>query len=304
MTSKTEKQGTPCTQCPRKCGAVRSKGPGRCHVGGVPLVASAAPHFYEEPCISGEKGSGAVFFAGCPLGCVFCQNHKISRGNAGRGMNTEELAQLFLRLQGEGVHNLNLVSATQFRLPVMQAVRAAKGAGLAVPVVWNTGGYENAGVAAELAWEVDVFLTDIKFFDSNLSGRLAGAADYFERALGFAKEACAAVGPPVYDGGLLQKGVILRVLVLPGHAEDAVEILRHAAALLPRGSFLLSLMRQYTPPDVPDLPKELRRPLSTYEYEKVCGAARKLGLTDGYLQSKESVGEQYVPDFDAFAGEA
>ena len=289
-----------CGTCPRKCGARRSVAPGRCHGGALARICAAAPHFFEEPCISGTKGSGAVFFSGCPLGCVFCQNQAISRGAAGREAGAEELAAVFLQLQARGVHNLNLVTPTHYRPQVLAALASAKARGLCIPVVWNTGGYENADVVETLTGAVDIYLTDVKYRSAALSQQLCGAREYFDRAMRFAQDACRAVGPPVFDGaGLLQKGVVVRVLALPGHTDDTMGILRALADTLPKGGFLLSLMRQYTPPeDAGTLPRELRRPLSSYEYRKVCDAALHFGLESGYFQQKGSVGRAYVPDFD------
>ena len=290
----------PCAMCPRACGARRSAAPGRCHGGAAARICAAAPHFFEEPCISGTRGSGAVFFSGCPLGCVFCQNHAISRGVAGREADAGELAAVFLQLQAQGVHNLNLVTPTHYRAQILEALAAAKAQGLRVPVVWNTGGYETADAAGALAGAVDIYLTDVKYHSAALSQQLCGARDYFDHAMRFAQDACRAAGPPVFDGaGLLQRGVVVRVLALPGHTDDTVDILHALAEALPKGGFLLSLMRQYTPPENDGhLPRELRRPLASYEYRRVCGAALDLGLENGYFQQKGSVGRAYVPDFD------
>lgn len=292
----------PCALCPRACGALWEQGLlGCCHSGTLPRVVRAAPHFYEEPALSGTKGSGTVFFSGCGLGCVFCQNRAISQSGAtGREHDTASLAGVFLGLQAQGVHNLNLVTATHHRPAVLQALRLAKEQGLCLPVVWSTGGYEAPGAAAALAGEVDIHLADLKFRDPELSGALAGAPDYFSHASRYITEAVALTGQPRLDeDGLLQSGVVVRVLVLPGHSGDAIDILRWLAATLPKGGFLLSLMCQYTPPTAPGppLPGALGRRLSTYEYQKVADAAVELGLTQGWLQDRASATEAYLPSF-------
>ena len=286
-----------CTLCPRACQTNRSQQPGAfCHQTNQIKIARAAPHHWEEPCISGTRGSGTVFFSGCPLGCTFCQNQQISHGGLGRAVSGEELAALFLDLQSQGVHNLNLVTATHFAPGVLAALALAQSGGLRLPVVWNTGGYETPTTIEMLAPKVDIWLFDVKFHSSELSQRLASAPDYFTVASRAAWLAQRAAGPPQMDeSGLMRRGLILRVLVLPGHAADAMALLDWAAQSLPQGGFLLSLMRQYTPQ--PGLEKPLNRPLATYEYRKVADHALALGLTQGYTQQAGSAGQGYVPHF-------
>lgn len=287
-----------CTLCPRRCGANRQKGVGLCGGGSLPVVARAALHHWEEPCISGTKGSGAVFFGGCPLGCVFCQNRAISRGEQGSPVSVEELAQIFLRLQSQGAHNINLVTAGHYRPWVQKALQQAGAAGLHLSVVWNSGGYETEEAVLALQNQVDVWLCDIKFYSPNISGRLANAPDYFTWASAAVQRMCAITGAPQHNkDGMLQRGVIVRLLVLPGHRQDAKEILYWMHRHLPKDGYLLSLMRQYTPPPGVVLPKPLGRRLSSYEYNDVADMALQLGMK-GYFQEKESVGVQYVPAFD------
>ncbi len=288
-----------CALCPRRCGANRRLAAGRCGARAEIRVAHAAPHLWEEPCISGVNGSGAVFFSGCPLGCVFCQNHAISRGGAGRVVTRQGLASLFLGLQAQGVHNLNLVTATPYLHDVRAALAKARAGGLALPVVWNTGGYETPQTVLALRGEADIWLFDLKFHAPVLSARLANAPDYFGVAARALALACAQTGPPVFGpNGLLQSGVVVRILVLPGHRGDAVRLLEHLAGTLPPGGFMLSLMRQYTPPNGAALPPPLHRRVSSYEYRAVVQAAQRLGLHSGYTQGKNSVGEGYVPPFE------
>lgn len=291
--------GAACTLCPRRCGARRGQAPGRCGAGPLPRVNLAAPHFHEEPAISGSRGSGAVFFTGCALGCRFCQNHAISRGQApGEEMDEAALAGVFLRLQGQGVHNLNLVTASHHRPVVLAALRRARAEGLALPAVWNTGGYENPDAAEALAEDIQIHLADLKFFSPGLSAFLADAPDYFAHASRYLRAACALCGPPRLGGdGLLQSGVVVRLLVLPGQSEDALCLLRWMAEALPPGGFLLSLMSQYTPPSGLGLPKPLDRRLASYECRKVQREALALGLCEGWFQGRVSASEAYLPGF-------
>lgn len=288
-----------CALCPRRCGADRHTAPGLCGGGPNVRVARAAPHLWEEPCLSGTHGSGTVFFAGCGLGCVFCQNHAISRGGTGRALTVPQLAQLFLRLQAQGVHNLNLVTAAHYRPWVQAALHRARTQGLSLPVVYNTGGYETLQSVEELVPDVDIWLTDLKFFDAALAQTAARAPDYFQVASAAVQAICATTGPPVFGkDGLLQKGVILRLLVLPGHRRDAIRLLQWMAANLPKGGFLLSLMSQYTPPSGVTLPAPFHRRVSSYEYNQVLDVAVDLGLTQGYAQQRDSAQSAYTPPFD------
>ena len=272
-----------------------------------PVVARAALHHWEEPCISGTKGSGAVFFAGCPLGCVFCQNHAISRGGLDhrdtggvrRPHSVYQLADVFLGLQAQGVHNLNLVTATQYLPGVRAALALARAGGLCLPCVWNTGGYETPQTVHALRGDVDIWLFDLKYHAPALSTQLADAPDYFEVASRALQAVCTQTGPPVFGGdGLLRSGVIVRLLVLPGHRDDAIRLLEYLAGHLPKDGFLLSLMRQYTPPQGVALPPPLDRKLSSYEYNQVLDAAVRLGLQNGWAQDKASASGAYLPPFE------
>ena len=286
-----------CRLCPRTCGARRELGErGRCGAGAQIRAARAALHFWEEPCVSTARGSGTVFFSGCPLGCCFCQNRVISRDGVGRNLTEERLAEVFLSLQEQGAANLNLVSATQY-IPQIRRVLEQIRPQLHIPVIWNTGGYELPAALALLRGLVDVYLTDLKFFDPALSGRLADAPDYFSVACACLPEMLVQTGAPrIGSDGSIQKGVIIRHLVLPGHREDSRNILEWLARNLSPDSFLLSLMRQYTPD--PQSPfRELRRPVATAEYRPLAELAAELGF-QGYTQERESAREGYTPDFD------
>lgn len=290
-----------CALCPRACGANRRQAVGLCGGGATVRVARAAPHFWEEPCISGSRGSGTVFFTGCSLGCLFCQNAGISRGHIGAEVTIERLGEIFLEMQNKKVHNLNLVTAGHYYPWVLQALEEATARGFALPVVWNSSGYENLETVRQLAPKVDVWLPDLKFHSPVLAEQVAGAPGYFQVASRSIAEMCRLAGPPRFaPDGLLCRGVIIRVLVLPGQHRDAMELLRWMAESLPPHGFLLSLMCQYTPPD--DLgetaPLSLRRRVASYEYRQVVEEAVRLGLTLGYTQQRESASSAYTPAFD------
>lgn len=287
-----------CALCPRACGADRTRAAGFC--GGGPRVkaARAALHHWEEPCISGTRGSGTVFFSGCPLQCCYCQNHHISAENFGKELTVRQLADIFLRLQDAGAHNLNLVTGTHYLPWVLDALALARPA-LTIPVVWNTGGYETPAAIRALDGVVDVWLTDLKYRSPALAAEYSGAPDYFAVAAAAAKQMCAQAGPPVFDAdGLLQKGVIVRHLALPGALGDTKAVLDFLAKELPQGGFLLSLMSQYTPFYKAKEHKALARRISTYEYRQAVDYALDLGLANGFMQEKSSAKEEYTPPFD------
>mgnify|MGYP002545446540 CR=1 FL=1 len=289
---------THCTLCPRRCGADRTRTHGLCGGGGMVKIARAALHFWEEPCISGTQGSGTVFFSGCPLQCCYCQNYKISQQGLGKPLTAERLAEIFMELQQKGAKNLNLVTATQWLPWVTQALDAARRNGLTLPVAYNTGGYETVETIKALAGYVDIWLADVKYRSPELSAEYSNAPDYFEAARTAVKAMIAQAGPPVLDGqGLMRSGVILRHLALPGAAADTRAVLRFMAKELPPGSFLTSLMSQYTPFYKAKEHKALGRRISTYEYRKAVDYAVELGLTEGFMQEKSSAKEEYTPAF-------
>ena len=290
-----------CHLCPRNCGIDRTRNPGPCGGGSLPRLARAALHFWEEPCISGEgkdaPGSGTVFFSGCTLRCCFCQNFEISEENRGREVSEERLCEIFLQLQQQGAANLNLVTGTHYLPSILRALDIA-GDRLQIPVAWNCGGYETIESVEALAGRVQIFMPDLKYYDSALSGRLSRAPDYFDRASRAICRMIELAGPPVFDArGLLTSGVILRHLVLPGHRDDSLRLLDWIASNLPRDEFLLSLMSQYTP--YRPLPyRELNRKLSSFEYNAVIDRALTLGLTNTYTQQRTAAKEEYTPPFD------
>ena len=288
----------PCRLCPRQCGVDRKKEAGYCGCGTSVKIARAALHFWEEPCISGSRGSGTVFFSGCPLGCVYCQNREISHGHKGKEISEERLAEIFLSLQKEGAHNINLVTATPYVPHVMRALQLAKPA-LRIPVVYNCGGYERVETIRALESVADVYLPDLKYMSGDLAARYSGAADYFEAAAQAVGEMIRQTGGIVYDGeGLMTRGVIVRHLVLPGARRDSIAILRWMSEHLPKGKYLLSLMSQYTPAAGLTGYPELSRRVASLEYDSVVAEAVQLGLTDGFMQQRRSADTAYIPPFD------
>ena len=283
-----------CNLCPRRCNAVRTaeKGDGFCRMGTLPVVARAAAHMWEEPCLSGTRGSGTVFFSGCSLGCVFCQNEPISHHQLGQGMNARELSELFERVEELGVHNLNLVSPTHFAPVIFEALSLRKPG---IPVVWNTSGYETVETVHAAKGLVDIFLPDFKYASEKTAAQLADAPDYFEVTLEAIRAMCAQTGLPVYDGdGMMLSGTLVRHLILPLRISESIQILDTIARELPQGT-PVSLMRQFTPMNNVSLPG-LDRRLTTREYVRVRDHMLALGL-DGYLQQKESATSAFTPAF-------
>ena len=284
-----------CHLCPRRCGSVRTEeeGFGRCGMPWLPVVARAALHFWEEPCISATRGSGTVFFSGCPLGCVFCQNGRISRENFGKTVTVERLREIFLELIGQGAHNINLVTPTHFA----PAIRRALAEPLPVPVVWNSGGYERVETLRTLEGRVQIYLPDLKYADSALAAACSGAPDYFDVARAAIREMVRQTGPCVFDGeGLLRRGVVIRHLMLPGALENTRRVMDWVAGAFPPGTVLFSLMSQYTPQ--PGAEGMLRRRVTGGEYRAALRYMENVGITAGYRQDSSSAREEYTPPFD------
>ncbi len=284
-----------CTLCPRLCAARRTgtRGDGRCGMPSLPVVARAALHHWEEPCISGTQGSGAVFFSGCPLGCVFCQNGRISRGHLGKIVSVERLREIFLSLIAQGAHNINLVSPTHFAHAVGEALRESLG----VPVVWNTGGYERVETLRALEGRVQIYLPDLKYADGALAQRYSGAPDYFEIAAAAIEEMVRQTGPyELGEDGLLRRGVLIRHLLLPGALENTKAVLDYVARTFPPGTVLFSLMAQYTPQ--PGAEGLLARRITGAELRAARAYMESVGITAGYTQDIEAARREYTPDFD------
>lgn len=295
-----------CALCPRACGAVREAGErGICAAGAEPVVSRVMLHEWEEPPLSGTVGSGAVFFPGCSLGCVYCQNHAISRSGAGDPLSEAELAQVFLGLQARGALNVNLVTPTHFAPAIRRAVRLAREAGLALPVIWNTSGYETVRAIQDNQGLVDVYLTDFKYADAALADALSHAPDYPRVALRAIHEMLRCTRPLSFDGAVgeerLVSGVVVRHLVLPGQVEESCQALSVLRAEF-GDAVRLSIMSQYTPqiPEgspVLDAFPELARRVTPEEYEAVLDHADDLGFTDYFWQEGDPAQESFIPDF-------
>ena len=283
-----------CNDCPRNCNALRAEtGGGFCRMGADPVIARAAPHFDEEPIISGTRGSGAVFFSGCSLRCRFCQNYSISHDNYGQTVNVARLREIYFELIGQGVHNINLVNPTHFTRAILESLEG----GLSVPVVWNTGGYERVETLRQLEGNVQVYLPDLKYISPDSARKYSAAANYVEYASQAINEMLRQVGPvKIDDDGIIQSGVIVRHLILPGCAEESMRILDWIAENLP-GAWV-SLMAQYLPFGKVEGVDQLDRRLTQEEYDSVVDHLMALGLEDGFVQELSSSDEKYIPAFD------
>lgn len=283
-----------CAACPRRCNAPRGDtGAGFCGMGADPVIARAAPHFDEEPVISGSRGSGAVFFSGCALRCRFCQNYPISHDGFGEKITVERLREIYLELIARGVHNINLVNPTHFLEPILASLEG----GLPVPLVWNTGGYERVESLRRLEGKVQVYLPDLKYIDRDSARKYSAAGDYFDFAAPALKEMLRQTGPvELDDNGIIRRGTIVRHLILPGRVAESMRILDWIAEEMP-GAWV-SLMAQYLPfGDVQGL-DALDRRLMQDEYDAVVEHLLDLGLEDGFVQELSSSDEKYIPAFD------
>ena len=301
-----------CTLCPRMCGTNRTKALGFCRAGSAVKVARAALHPWEEPCISGKNGSGTVFFSGCTLKCIFCQNYPLSHENFGREITVKRLSEIFLELQSQGAHNINLVTATQYLPSVKEALDMIKGQ-LAIPVVFNCGGYERLETLREYSGYIDIYLPDLKYYDSNLAEKYSAARDYFSKASAAITEMIRLTGGLTWNPdvpSLLKKGVIIRHMVLPGAKEDSIRLLHWMKDSLPQNQYLLSLMSQYTPvickrakrgdkraAQALALYPALARTVDASEYDEVLDYADELGFDEYYWQEGNAASESFIPLF-------
>lgn len=287
-----------CTLCPKHCGVNRTSGQtGFCGMPATIQVARASLHMWEEPCISGTNGSGTVFFTGCNLKCVFCQNQTIAIGKKGREVSVSQLEDLFLMLQDKGAHNINLVTPSHYVPSIAEALRLSKKQGLRLPIVYNTSGYDSVSSLAILDGLIDIYLPDFKYVSHNLSKCYSHAADYFEVAGRALAEMFRQVGPPVFDGDLLKKGIIARHLLLPGCTEDSKAVIRYLYETY-HDNIFISIMNQYTPlPQVASYP-ELNRKITVEEYDEVVDFAIDLGVENGFIQEGDTADESFIPDFD------
>ena len=279
-----------CTLCPRRCGVDRRTALGFCRCPDKAIVAKTMLHKWEEPALAGNGGSGAVFFGGCTLGCVYCQNAAISRSPAGKAVDSAGLRAIFDCLIAQGAENIDLVTPTQFLPTILPALEAP----LPVPVVYNTGGYERTETIRALSGKIDIYLPDMKYAEPGLAKALSGAENYFPVAAAAIREMFAQVGPPEWEGERLKKGVLIRHLILPGQIENSLKVLDWIGETFRPGEVLVSLMRQYTP--MPGLSGDLARKITEEEYQAVL-SWMYLNDLQGFVQEAEAAQKAYIPDF-------
>lgn len=288
-----------CRLCPRECKANRIEGKaGFCGVAGEGVyLARAALHMWEEPCISGEDGSGTVFFSGCSLRCVYCQNHNIANAKAGKEVSRERLSEIFLELQEKGANNINLVTPTHYTPEIIWAVKKARGNGLTLPIVYNCSGYEKVNTLKLLDGIVDIYLTDFKYMDKEAAKRYSNAPDYPEVVKSALEEMVRQTGEAEFsESGMMQKGVIVRHLLLPGYMENAKAVVKYVYETY-GDSVFLSLMNQYTPlPQVEKFP-EINRRVTEEEYDELVDYAIEIGVENGFIQEGETAEESFIPEF-------
>ena len=288
-----------CTMCPRNCKVNRKNGEmGFCHSDSNIKVARAALHYWEEPCISGDSGSGAVFFSGCALGCVFCQNKAISRGETGKEISVERLCEIFFELKDKKANNINLVTGDHYIPLIKEAILLAKNRGFDLPFIYNCSGYEKEEQIKMLDGVIDVYLPDMKYFSNDISMRYSKAANYFETAKKAISEMYRQCPEIVFDNDvIIKKGVIVRHLVLPGCVEDSKKVISYLFDTY-GDNIILSIMNQYTPMKGVDLPDQLNRKLTEDEYNEIVDFAIDLGIENAYVQEEGTVSESFVPEFD------
>lgn len=287
-----------CNLCPRKCNIDREKQVGFCKSSNEIKIARAAKHEWEEPCISGVNGSGTVFFSGCSLKCVFCQNYVLSHDNKGKIVTVEELSDIFLKLQNEKVHNINLVTPTHFVPQIIEALKLAKSKDLKIPIVYNTSGYETVETIKMLDGYVDVYLPDFKYFSNDLAKKYSGVNDYFENATAALNEMFKQVGEFSLDeDGMIKRGMVVRHLILPGYIEDSKDVIAHVYDMF-RDKIFISIMNQYTP--LPHVEKfhEINRIVTEEEYDAVVEFALSLGIENAFIQEGGTAKESFIPDFE------
>lgn len=288
-----------CSLCPRMCGTDRAAGQkGFCGGGNLVRIARAALHYWEEPCISGESGSGTVFFSGCTMRCVFCQNKEISRSEVGKEITIERLAEIYLELAAKGANNINLVTPMHYAPQITAALDIARKNGLTLPIVWNTGGWERRESIAAVRDYADIWLSDFKYFDSSLGESLSKAPNYFSVAAAALDQMVKQTCEPVFDeNGMMRRGVIVRHLMLPGHLDDTKNVLRFLYENY-GDSIWISIMNQYTPMCSDPRFPELSRTVSDKEYNEAIDFACELGIENAFVQEGGTVGESFIPPFD------
>ena len=285
-----------CNLCPRKCGIDRLTQTGFCGGGSNASVSHTMLHHWEEPCISGVNGSGTVFFSGCQLRCVYCQNRKISRNVSGKEVSADKLCEIFLSLQAQGAHNINLVTPDHYIFQIAEALKQAKEKGLSLPIVYNTSGYVTPQAIRYIGRYVDVYLTDFKYMSSSLAEKYSSAPDYPEAAKKALEEMVSLQPVCVYDeNGMMKKGVIVRHLIIPGHTADSKDVIKYLYETY-GDRIVISIMNQFTPVGLEDYP-EINRSLTTLEYDRVVNYAISLGVKNAYTQEKGTAKESFIPDF-------
>ena len=289
-----------CIICPKKCKINRNKGElGFCKAGNKLKIARYSLHYFEEPCISGENGSGTIFFSGCNLKCIFCQNYQISENNKGKEISIEEFTNICLKLQEKNANNINLVTPTMYIPLIKEGLILAKEKGLTIPVLYNTSGYEDVDALKELDGLIDIYLPDFKYMDDNLSEKFSLAKNYSNIVKDAIKEMYRQVGKPVFKDNLMKKGLIVRHLVLPSHKDDSKKIIKYLYDNY-KDNIYISIMNQYTPlRKIKDF-KELNKTLEEKDYDEVVNYACDLGIKNAYIQEGETCKESFIPDFDVF----
>ena len=288
---------TNCNLCPRRCGVDRRSQAGFCGAGAKVRIALVSLHQWEEPCLVGEKGAGTVFFSYCNLRCVYCQNHEISHGGRGEEVTVERLAEIFLEQQARGAATLDLVTPTHYVPQIIAALDMARGKGFALPVVYNSSGYETVAAIEALRGYVDIFLPDLKYREEASGSEYSAAADYFACASEAIKKMVEITGPVQFaDNGQMKRGVLVRHMVLPGHRHESMALVKWLWETFGK-NIQVSLMSQYTPMYKASEHKKINRRLTTFEYESVVDYALSLGMENAYVQERRSASEEYVPDF-------
>lgn len=296
--NKKMKELLDCTLCPRECHKDRRNGElGYCRVHAEILLARAALHMWEEPCISGECGSGTVFFSGCSLQCVYCQNHQIASGLIGKKVTNDRLSEIFLELQNKKAHNINLVTPTHYIPQIIKAIEKSREMGLTIPIVYNGSGYEKVSTLKLLEGLIQIYLPDFKYKDSSISFRYSNCKDYYKISKLALEEMVRQVGEPLFnENGIMEKGVIVRHLLLPGGLEDSKEVIKYLYETYGDQIFI-SILSQFTPVKEQGIYKELNRTVTKKEYDELVDYAIEIGVENGFIQEGETAMESFIPDF-------
>ena len=285
-----------CNICPRNCKINRNKELGFCKAGNKIKIARYSLHFWEEPCISGEAGSGTIFFSGCNLKCIFCQNYDISFNNSGKEISIERFSEICLELQEKGALNINLVTPTIYIPLIKEGLILAKKNGLNIPIVYNTSGYESVESLKELDGLIDIYLPDFKYFDNCLAKKFSSANNYFEIASLALKEMFRQVGTPIFENDIMKKGVIVRHLLLPRHIDDSKKVIKYLYDTY-KNNIYISIMNQFTPVRKIDKYKELNETVKDSEYDELINYALDIGVNNAFIQEGETCKESFIPDF-------